>query len=486
MAAVLLARPLALLPGGQGAGAAAGTPAPLASQDRCHSKRVPQTTRCTGCPPMHNGKLCASTTRYNDQTKAACGCGKSDPVPSDWWTLTKLTAALNCKNLDSDHPLLSWCPAGCGGCYRLCTTGGTTQGLPTKPDVCRVFKITNRCGDGFDLVDGHDWCSQHMSWQECMADPERCKKDGSTNWFGYSAHFDLQDFHNQVLDGLGWDNVEVTFEAVPCNGTWTGPSWDCMCPSAKPEVSAGDVPSSVTSAPGGAAVAAAAGGTTSSNTSRGSHSGVPGLGKSAALAVATSSTNRGTMQPVTLQTNAPTAKPQRCARAFDQCGGLAWGGPTCCEPGCRCSSTVMQHWRQCVPPHGQATCAGNHTGTTVDVTAAVPPVAAPAPHWTGILVRKDDVATPGDMGRAEHKPQVPLAGEVAGWALLWATMSVALSVVAGLTAFAAASLRARLQQRPQLLGSGPLAAVRSHGGLPFIAEQLAEAGSPLPMLPSAA
>jgi len=194
----------------------------------CNSQRVPQHTRCTGCPPMYNGKLCASTTRYNDQTKAACGCGTSDPVPPDWWTLTSFTAALNCKNLDSSDPLLAWCPMGCGGCYKLCTTGGTTQGYPTVPDKCQVFKITNRCGDGYGKVGG-DWCSNRLSWKECLENPEKCMEEGSTNWFGYSAHFDLQDFHHQIKD-LQWDNVEVTFEMVPCNKSWHGPSWDCSCP----------------------------------------------------------------------------------------------------------------------------------------------------------------------------------------------------------------------------------------------------------------
>lgn len=197
------------------------------ANSRCASHHVPQDSRCSGCPPMLNGKLCASTTRYNDQTKAACGCGPSEPVPTDWWTLTKFTAALNTASLDPQNPLLGWCPTGCGACYEICSTGGTTQGQPTTPGICRTFKITNRCADGYGQYP--EWCSNSMSWQECQANPSACAQEGSTNKFGYSAHFDLQDFHGQIHN-FSWDNVEVTFEPVSCS-QWDGPQWDCECAS---------------------------------------------------------------------------------------------------------------------------------------------------------------------------------------------------------------------------------------------------------------
>ena len=41
------------------------------------------------------------------------------------------TAAMNCANLDND-PEKSWCPLNCGQCYKLCSTGGSTQGRPQK------------------------------------------------------------------------------------------------------------------------------------------------------------------------------------------------------------------------------------------------------------------------------------------------------------------------------------------------------------------
>jgi hypothetical protein len=97
----------------------------LTANPTCQHSDVPKLSKCSGCPPTYNGKLCASTTRYNDLTKGACGCG-SEPNPVSFWTKSKLTAALNAKNLDPADPKLSWCPSHCGQCFRLCNTGGTT------------------------------------------------------------------------------------------------------------------------------------------------------------------------------------------------------------------------------------------------------------------------------------------------------------------------------------------------------------------------
>lgn len=205
-------------------------PSPPPVEDRCASPSVPLDSKCEGCPPRYKGKLCASTTRYFDQTKGACGCGPSDPPPADWWTFTGYTAAVNCKNLDPESPLQAWCPSQCGGCYRICSTGGKVQGQAADPDVCRVFKVTNRCGDGFDGQGYPYWCSNHMSWQECEQSPATCAEAGNTNAFGYAAHFDLMDKHGQITDGLSWDNPEITFEPVEC-GEWEGPDWDCECES---------------------------------------------------------------------------------------------------------------------------------------------------------------------------------------------------------------------------------------------------------------
>ena len=84
--------------------------------------------------------------------------GKTDPVPPDYWTMVDYTAALNCKNLSPTEPSLSWCPKGnCGTCWKLCTTGGSVTGRSADPGVCRIFKISNRCGDGYP--NEPNWCN---------------------------------------------------------------------------------------------------------------------------------------------------------------------------------------------------------------------------------------------------------------------------------------------------------------------------------------
>lgn len=208
----------------------------------CESARTPESSKCTGCPPMYNGKLCSSTTRYNNQNLGACGCGmkyRSDyatgvhrSLPKDYWTLTSYTAAMSCVNLNPAGGALAWCPQECGSCYKLCSTGGLVQSghhagdkdnHPPDAGVCKTFKVVDRCGDGFDQGGKPNWCSQRKSATDCKSDPRSCASSGNTNWFGYPAHFDLQDFHGQILDGLGWDNVEVTFEKVSCD-SWNAPA----------------------------------------------------------------------------------------------------------------------------------------------------------------------------------------------------------------------------------------------------------------------
>ncbi len=62
------------------------TAAALVSCDSsCSHESTPKLSKCSGCPPKFNGKLCASTTRYNDLTKGACGCG-TEPNPPNYWT----------------------------------------------------------------------------------------------------------------------------------------------------------------------------------------------------------------------------------------------------------------------------------------------------------------------------------------------------------------------------------------------------------------
>lgn len=206
---------------------------------RCLSDRIPLGSKCSGCPPMFNGKPCASTSRYFDATKGPCGCSVppayAEGPPDTWWSFTSFTAAFNCANNNPSNPTMSWCPSSCGKCYRLCTTGGAiNSNRIANQGVCRVFKITNNCADGYPYRAGQtqrDWCSQNISFSECSKNPLRCRAKGYTNMFGYPAHFDLMDKHAQIT-GLGWDNPEVTFEQLDCK-SFAGPTWNCQCSQSK-------------------------------------------------------------------------------------------------------------------------------------------------------------------------------------------------------------------------------------------------------------
>ena len=109
----------------------------------CDSLASPVNTKCQGCPPMYNGKPCASTTRYTGLSKGSCGCG-SDPNPPNFWTKTRYTAAGNAAMMDDMNPLNSWCTKNCGLCFEVCTTGGSHTGASHTPDECIVVQIENR------------------------------------------------------------------------------------------------------------------------------------------------------------------------------------------------------------------------------------------------------------------------------------------------------------------------------------------------------
>eukprot|EP00931_Biecheleriopsis_adriatica_P074983 TRINITY_DN48948_c0_g1_i1.p1 TRINITY_DN48948_c0_g1~~TRINITY_DN48948_c0_g1_i1.p1 ORF type:complete len:293 (-),score=38.77 TRINITY_DN48948_c0_g1_i1:134-973(-) len=213
--------------------------APAPAPGRCNSDRIPLQSKCSGCPPTFDGKPCASTSRYFDLTKAACGCSEPpayhEHPPETWWPFVNFTAAFNCANNNPADPSSSWCPSSCGQCYRLCSTGGTiNNNQNAEPGTCRVFRITNNCADGYPHKEGkpqEDWCSQNIPFAACQDNPAMCQEKGNTNMFGYPAHFDLMDRHGQVSTGLGWDNPEVTFELVNCDLHFEGPAWNCQCES---------------------------------------------------------------------------------------------------------------------------------------------------------------------------------------------------------------------------------------------------------------
>ena len=74
------------------------------------------------------------------------------------------------------------------------------QGGPPKDTNSHVFMVTNLCPAE---VPNLDWCGQ--------------KGDKDLNKYGYHVHFDLENGAKQA-DNLGWNNPEVTYEIVDCDG----------------------------------------------------------------------------------------------------------------------------------------------------------------------------------------------------------------------------------------------------------------------------
>jgi len=165
-----------------------------------------QTTMCTGYPKTFNGKPCASTTRYWDGQKGACGCGSADTNPFSWqWT--KLTAAASAPIFGSS----TWCGSGCGKCFKLTPTavGASPIGAGATTTNSVVAKVTNLC----PYSGNEQWCAYDV------------------NSYGYDAHFDLMDYNmDGLVTAMGWNNPEVTYEEVDCasNGYI---DWGCQCAS---------------------------------------------------------------------------------------------------------------------------------------------------------------------------------------------------------------------------------------------------------------
>ena len=59
-------------------------------------------SKCSGNPPMYNGKPCASTTNYVDGHKGACGCG---PEGGDAQVINGLLLLFYCDCRIIESPL---------------------------------------------------------------------------------------------------------------------------------------------------------------------------------------------------------------------------------------------------------------------------------------------------------------------------------------------------------------------------------------------
>eukprot|EP01105_Mastigella_eilhardi_P026665 TRINITY_DN7800_c0_g1_i1.p2 TRINITY_DN7800_c0_g1~~TRINITY_DN7800_c0_g1_i1.p2 ORF type:complete len:206 (+),score=51.89 TRINITY_DN7800_c0_g1_i1:81-620(+) len=164
------------------------------------------TTKCSGSPAKYNGKACASTTHYTGGAETACGC------PSYWSVdKTKYTAAGSDALFGSGS---AWCGSGCGKCYKLTPTCSTCS--PDGKGAGNTNSITLMIADLCPSSSSSTWCP----------------KKGSTNKYGYGAHFDM--WGTGAYTSLGWDNPEVTYEEVSCGGTAPTTAQydsDCECAS---------------------------------------------------------------------------------------------------------------------------------------------------------------------------------------------------------------------------------------------------------------
>lgn len=121
--------------------------------------------------------------------------------------------------------------------------------------------------------------------------------------------------------------------------------------------------------------------------------------------------------PNVVVTTPPAPAASACAKAWGQCGGDAWNGPTCCQEGCTCAAQGGWY-SQCLPPDGLASC------TLKEVPDLV------------IIERKDEIRA-GGAGTSQSLHNVLAGGS------LW----VAAVFVAGAVALLSAAARRRALPR---------------------------------------
>lgn len=72
----------------------------------------------------YNGKVCASTTRYVDGHRGACGCGPRNTDTPFTWNMQQFLTAPSERYFDNGGSSL-WCGRNCGKCVKLTPTGET-------------------------------------------------------------------------------------------------------------------------------------------------------------------------------------------------------------------------------------------------------------------------------------------------------------------------------------------------------------------------
>lgn len=141
----------------------------------------------------------ATTTRYYDGAKGACGCGTDSSLFSWQEGISDgvYTAAGSQALFGADGS--TWCGSGCGTCYKLTSTGDaacSSCGTGGAAGESITVMVTNLCP-----------YNGNQRW---------CPNAGSTNDYGYSYHFDIM-----TKTEIFGDNVVVDFEEVACPGAAT-------------------------------------------------------------------------------------------------------------------------------------------------------------------------------------------------------------------------------------------------------------------------
>ncbi|XP_025105069.1 endoglucanase-like [Pomacea canaliculata] len=162
----------------------------------------------------YNGKVCASTTRYVDGHRGACGCGPRNTDTPFTWNMQQFLTAPSERYFDNGGSSL-WCGRNCGKCVKLTPTGGFVPGEGDAPpnNNSIVFMVTNAC----PIIGNEKWCGIQG-------------KPGtkSVNTYGYEVHFDLQNQAGQI-DRIYWNNPEVTWEEVTCPSNYKSLWLQCEC-----------------------------------------------------------------------------------------------------------------------------------------------------------------------------------------------------------------------------------------------------------------
>ncbi|KAJ5488533.1 Endoglucanase-5 [Penicillium diatomitis] len=242
----------------------------------------------------------ATTTRYYDGQKGACGCGSGSGLFS--WQLGIGNGVYTAAGSQAlyDTAGANWCGAGCGKCYKLTSTGAppcTDCGTGGVAGKSIIVMVTNLCP-----------YNGNQQW---------CPNPGATNQYGYSYHFDIMA-QNEIFG----DNVVVDFEPIACPGQATTDWQSCGC----------------------------YGQTETDTTPVGLESGGGGSGGSSQSSTTTlqqSTTTRTTLTPTTTS-GSGSGSSGGAQSVYGQCGGSGWTGPTNCASGSTCKAQ-NQWYSQCLP-----------------------------------------------------------------------------------------------------------------------------------------